>query len=65
MTHHNTVFVEILKLLPRHEFSSLAKQHDGNRRSDARSRWTRFIGMPTAQLCGRTSLRDIGSTANY
>jgi hypothetical protein len=62
MAHHNTVFAEILKLLPRHEFSSLAKQHDGSRRSDAMSRWTQFIGMATAQLCGRASLRDIEST---
>ena len=62
MAHHNTVFSQILKLLPRHEFSTLAKQHDGQRRSDAMSRWTQFIAMATAQLTGRSSLRDIEST---
>ena len=62
MSHHNTVFSQILKLLPRHEFSSLAKKHDGARRSDAVSRWTQFIAMATAQLTGRVSLRDIEST---
>jgi len=62
MSHHNTVFSQILKLVPRHEFSSLAKQHDGKRRSDAMSRWTQFIAMSTAQLAGRSSLRDIEST---
>lgn len=62
MSHHNTVFAQILKLMPRHQFSSLAKKHDGARRSDAMSRWTQFIAMSTAQLSGRSSLRDIEST---
>ncbi|MBN4078913.1 DUF4372 domain-containing protein, partial [Gammaproteobacteria bacterium AH-315-C21] len=62
MAHHNTVFSQILKLICRHEFSTLAKQHDGQRRSDAMSRWTQFIAMATAQLTGRSSLRDIEST---
>lgn len=62
MAHHNTVFSQILKLMPRHEFSGLAKQHDGSRRSDAMSRWTQFVALATAQLTGRASLRDIEST---
>ncbi len=62
MAHHNTVFSQILKLIPRHQFSALAKKHDGQRRSDAMSRWTQFIAMATAQLTGRSSLRDIEST---
>jgi putative transposase len=56
------VFSQILKLIPRHEFSVLAKKHDGPRRSDAISRWSQFIAMATAQLTGRSSLRDIEST---
>ena len=35
MSYHNTIFSQILKLVPRHEFSSLSKKHDGKRRSDA------------------------------
>ena len=62
MAHHNTVFSQILKLVPRHEFSSLSLKHDGARRSDAMSRWTQFIAMATAQLTGRSSLRDIEAT---
>jgi len=62
MAHHNTIFSQILKLVPRHEFSSLAKKHDGMRRSDAMSRWTQFVAMGAAQLSGRVSLRDIEST---
>ena len=62
MTHHNTIFSQILKLVPRHDFERLAKQHDGPRRSDAMNRWTQFVAMATAQLSGRSSLRDIEST---
>jgi len=64
MSHHNTIFSQILKFVPRHEFSSLTKKHDGALRSDAMNRWTQFIAMATAQLSGRTSLRDIENTIN-
>jgi len=59
--HHNTVYSQILKMVPRHEFAGTAKKHDGHRRKDAMSRWTQFIAMSTAQLTGRSSLRDIES----
>jgi len=59
--HHNTVYSQILKMVPRHEFEGAAKKHDGHRRKDAMSRWTQFIAMSTAQLTGRSSLRDIES----
>jgi putative transposase len=62
MTHHNIIFSQILKLVPRHEFASLAKRHDVGVRSDAMNRWTQFVAMSTAQLSGRSSLRDIEST---
>lgn len=61
MGHNNTVYSQILKLVPRHEFESTAKKHDGHRRKDAMNRWTQFIAMSTAQLTGRSSLRDIES----
>ncbi|GAA6138190.1 IS4-like element ISGsu1 family transposase [Arenicella sp. 4NH20-0111] len=62
MGHHNTVFSQILKLVPRHEFSSLSMKHDGVRRRDAMSRWTQFVDMASAQLTGRSSLRDVELT---
>ena len=61
MGHHNTVCSQILKMVPRHEFENTAKKHDGLRRKDAMSRWTQFFAMATAQLTGRSSLRDIES----
>jgi len=59
MAHHNTIFSQVLKLIPRHKFDSLSRQHDGQRRSDALPRWSQFVALATAHLGGRTSLRDI------
>jgi hypothetical protein len=59
MSHHNTVFSQLLKLIPRHEFESLAKQHHTGRSFRTASRWSQFVTLALAQLAGRTSLRDI------
>ena len=59
MSHHNTVFSQLLKLLPRHEFETLAKQHHSGRSFRTASRWSQFVTMAMAQLSGRNSLRDI------
>ena len=58
MAHHNTVFAQMLKFIPRHEFESLANQHHSGRRLRKMARWTQFVSMATAQLSGRHSLRD-------
>ena len=59
MAHHNTVFSELLKLIPRHEFESLANTHHSGRAFRSASRWSQFVVMVMAQLTGRNSLRDI------
>ena len=51
----------MLKLIPRHEFESLANQHHSGRRLRKMTRWTQFVAMATAQLSGRHSLRDVAS----
>ena len=61
MAHHNTVFAQMLKFIPRHEFESLANQHHAGRRLRKMTRWTQFVAMATAQLSGRHSLRDVAS----
>lgn len=62
MAHHNTVLSQLLQLVPRHEFDSLAKVHDGKRRKDALPRWSQFVALVTGHLGGRKSLRDITTT---
>jgi putative transposase len=59
LSHHNTVFSQLLKLIPRHEFETLAKQHHTGRFFRTASRWLQFVTMAMAQLSGRCSLRDI------
>ena len=61
MAHHNTVFAQWLKLVPRHEFESLANQHHCGRKLRKMTRWAQFVAMATAQLSGRNSLRDVVS----
>ena len=59
MSHHNTVIGQLLKLIPRHEFESLAKEHHTGRAFRKASRWSQFVSMTISQLSGRNSLRDI------
>ena len=61
MAHHNTVFAQWLKFVPRHEFESLANQHHSGRRLRKMTHWAQFVCMATAQLSGRNSLRDVVS----
>lgn len=59
MAHCNTILSQILKLVPRHEFESLAKRHHCGRSFRTASRWSQFVTMAMAQLADRNSLRDI------
>lgn len=59
MSHCNTIFSQILKLVPRHEFETLAKRHHSGRSFRTASRWSQFVTLAMAQLAGRISLRDI------
>lgn len=61
MAHHNTIFAQLLKLLPRHEFEQLAKQHHRGGALRITSRWSQFVALTLGQLAGRQSLRDIES----
>ena len=59
MAHCNTIFSQILKFVPRHEFEGLANRHHSGRAFRTASRWSQFVTMAMAQLSGRNSLRDI------
>ena len=61
MAHDNTVFSQLLKYVPRHEFDTLAKQHHEGRCFRKTNRWSQFVAMSLGQLAGRQSLRDIES----
>jgi len=59
MSHCNTIFSQILKWIPRHEFETLANQHHSGRSFRTASRWSQFVSLAMAQLSSRSSLRDI------
>lgn len=59
MAHHNTVLAQLLKLVPRHEFERLVREHDSGRSLRAISRWDQFVALLVGQLAGRQSLRDV------
>lgn len=61
MAHSNTVFAQLLKFIPRHEFDALARQHHEGQKLRKMSRWAQFIALSLAQFAGRCSLRDIVS----
>ena len=64
MAHNNTVLSQLLKMVPRHEFESLAKQHHSGRSFRTASRWSQCVTLMMAQLSGRKSLRDIVENAS-
>ena len=63
MAHSNTVFAQLLKLVPRHQFEVLAKSHHVGCRFRKTSRWSQFVALAMGQLSGRHSLRDVIANA--
>lgn len=63
MAHSNTVFAQLLKLVPRHQFEVLAEEHHIGRRFRKTSRWSQFVALAMGQLSGRQSLRDVVANA--
>jgi len=59
MAHCNTILSQLLKLVSRHEFESLANRHHSGRSFRTATRWSQFVTMCIAQLSGRCSLRDV------
>jgi len=61
MKHVNTVFYQLLRVVPRHRFEEVVRRYDGDRRIRSLSCWTQFCVMLYAQLCSRQALRDVVS----
>lgn len=59
MAHHSTLFHQILRIVPRHEFETLARKHHTGAELRSINRWSQFVALALAQLTGRISLRDI------
>lgn len=64
MKHHNNIFNQLLKVIPKHQFQKVVDRHDGDHRVRTLPCWTQFVVMMFAQLAQRTSLRDLTDSFN-
>jgi hypothetical protein len=58
MAHCNTIFQQMLKLFPRHHFSSLEQEHGTGRQARSFTRCNQLVYLVFIQLTARTNLRD-------
>ena len=58
MAHCNTIFQQMLKLIPRHHFSRLEQEYGTGRQARSFSRWNQLVHLVFIQLTARASLRD-------
>jgi hypothetical protein len=61
MAHYNTVFHQMLNILPRHQFQNAVNRHQGDHRVRKLRCWDQFVHLLYAQLSGRESMRDLVS----
>src|SRR3984893_17882370 len=59
MSHHNTVFADILKFIPWQRFESLVEEYDADARVRRLSTKGQFLALLYGQLSGASSLREI------
>ena len=64
MKHNNSVFHQLLKQLPRHQFQKVVDRHKGGHRVRSLTCWTQLISLIFAQLTERKSLRDLEANFN-
>ena len=61
MNKGQTVFSQIMDIVPRYEFNKCVERYKGNHRVKSFTCWNQFLSMAFAQLTYRESLRDIES----
>jgi hypothetical protein len=59
MPHHNTVFNDLLKLVPWHRFDALVEDHNADARVRRLSTKGQFVALLYGQLSGASGLREI------
>jgi putative transposase len=59
MKHHNTVFHQLLKFLPRQRFQTMVDRHQGDRKTRTLTCWDQMLALLFCQLSGRQSLLDL------
>jgi hypothetical protein len=64
MSHCNTIFSQLLQILPRHEFEKAVNLYKGDKYVKYFSSWQQFNTMLYAQIRSKDSLRDITTSLN-
>ncbi|MCG6553599.1 MAG: IS4 family transposase, partial [Candidatus Magnetominusculus sp. LBB02] len=59
MGHYNTIYNQMLQLIPRHRFETLAERYGADKYVKYFTSWQQFMTMLYGQLRGKDSLRDI------
>ena len=59
MAHSNTLIHELLKLVPRHQFDTIVKNHGGDRYVKRFDCWQQLVTLLFAQAANKASLREI------
>jgi len=59
MRHHNTVFRDLLKLMPWRQFEALVDEHDADARVRRLPTKAQFVALLYGQLSGASGLREI------
>ena len=57
MAHCNTILHQMLKLIPRHHFSRLEREHGTGRQARSFTRWHQLVHLIFMQVTARASLR--------
>ena len=64
MNSGQTIFAQLMDVVPKYEFRKIVQQYKGNYRVRKLSCWDQFISMCFGQLAFRHSLRDVTTTLN-
>ena len=64
MPHYNSIFHQLLKVIPRHRFERLVDVHKGDYRARHLRCWDQFVSLLYAQLTGCDSLRELEAGFN-
>ena len=59
MAHYNTIYNQLLHLIPRHKFEALVRRYNGDYYTKYFTCWQQFLVLLYAQITGKDSLRDI------
>jgi hypothetical protein len=65
MSHNNTLYNQILHLIPRHQFEDITKRDKGNHYVKCYTCWQQFMTLLYAQIKAKDSLRDIETPSGH